>query len=145
MAHAKSRFFFSLSMTHWLAALWMAFLRVYNWRGLVNELIVLSKMLRKLPKHHDLKTLEGNTQWLKNLSSENIEDWKYRFVHSSRLMLVTFAVWEFFVCFQNTVWVVGEFRQLYFFVWNFQFVYFRTAAQLDCIVMLVKRRLLNNA
>ena len=72
--------FFSLSMTHWLAALWMAFLRVYNWRGLVNELIVLSKMLRKLPKHHDLKTLEGNTQWLKNLSSENIEDWKYSFV-----------------------------------------------------------------
>lgn len=37
-------------------------------------------MLRKLPKHHDLKTLEGNTQWLKNLSSENIEDGKYRFV-----------------------------------------------------------------
>ena len=82
MAHAKRRFFF-LSMTHCVLCL-----QLYEWLfyvfivegGLVNELIVLSKMLRKLPKHHDLKTLEGNTQWLKNLSSENIEDGKYRFV-----------------------------------------------------------------
>ena len=88
----EKKIFFSPSfsiMTHCLAALWMAFLRVYNWRGLVNELIVLSsKMLRKLPKHCDFSS-----------EAENL--WKYEGI---------FFYWVF--------QTLCEFRQLYFFLFE---------------------------